>query len=108
MILITFDSVFTAEALRVLSNNEFTDSLQIYFRFLRSPWSFNLLTFQTALRIITRRYANYLNLQNSESSGTNGRNSGGITGTTFHNHPLRRFSRLEVRLTEGFKQLKIL
>jgi hypothetical protein len=30
-----FDSVLTAEALRVLSNNESTDSCNIRFRFLR-------------------------------------------------------------------------
>src|SRR5690606_14475515 len=81
-----FDSVFTAEALRVLSKSESTDSCNIRFslRKITSGALISINLFKRLLRMITRRYKSFKSdvAKRPPSSGTSGRNSGGITGIT--------------------------
>ena len=71
----------------MLSNNESTDSCNIRFslRKITSGALISISLFKRLFLIITLRYKSFksevANLP--PSKGTNGRNSGGITGTTF-------------------------
>ncbi len=70
-----------------MSNNESTDSCNIRFslRNITSGALISINLFKRLLRIITRRYKSFKSdvAKRPPSSGTKGRNSGGITGTAF-------------------------
>src|SRR5690606_33141142 len=82
-----FDSVLTAEAFLVLSNKESTASCNIRFslRKITSGALISINLFKRLLRMITHRYKSFKSevAKRPPSSGTNGRNSGGITGIAF-------------------------
>ena len=79
-------SVFTALLLRLLSNKLSTASCSMRFS-LRKITSGALIStkrFKRLFRMMTRRYKSFKSdvAKRPPSSGTNGRNSGGMTGTT--------------------------
>src|SRR5690606_8533187 len=82
-----FDSVLTADDFLELSNRESTDSCNIRFslRKITSGALISINRFKRLLRMITRRYKSLRSevAKRPPSNGTSGRNSGGITGTTF-------------------------
>src|SRR5690606_9186825 len=92
------DSVFTAEALRVLSNKESTDSCNILFSFLRITSGAFISTnlFRRLLRIMTLLYRSFRSdvANRPPSNGTRGLSSGGITVLTFMIIHSGRFSLL--------------
>ena len=80
----------------MLSNNESTDSCSIRFSFLKitSGALISINLFKRLFLMITLRYKSFKSdvAKRPPSSGTKGRNSGGITGITFKIIHSGRFS----------------